>query len=102
MGSALVGELFAYLFIPAIAVVGIVFALYQWFLVSQIRLSLDRQPSDGRITESLLEHEAEAGVDPKAVATKCCEIQNAISIGMGNLERFRGLVSEEHCRSSCQ
>ncbi|CAN6446499.1 unnamed protein product [Victoria cruziana] len=81
MGSALVGELFAYLFIPAIAVVGIVFALYQWFLVSQIRLSLDRQPSDGRITESLLEHEAEAGVDPKAVVTKCCEIQNAISIG---------------------
>ncbi|KAF3794780.1 Pyrophosphate-energized vacuolar membrane proton pump [Nymphaea thermarum] len=81
MGSALVGELFAYIFIPVIAVIGIVFALYQWFLVSRIRLSLDRQPSEGGIAEALLGHEEEEGVDANVVVTKCCEIQNAISIG---------------------
>ncbi|KAF3787349.1 Pyrophosphate-energized vacuolar membrane proton pump [Nymphaea thermarum] len=93
---ALVGELFAYIFIQVIAVIGILFALYQWFLVSGIRLSLDRQPSEGGIAEALLDEEEE-GVDANVVVTKCCEIQNAISIGCIALcTLLAGAVCEPH------
>ncbi|CAN6452918.1 unnamed protein product [Victoria cruziana] len=82
MGYALVGELFAYAFIPAGAVVGIGFALYQWFLVSRVAVSPgSRNALNGGPLEGLLENEAEEGVDGKTAVSKCCEIQNAISVG---------------------
>ncbi|XP_031477603.1 pyrophosphate-energized vacuolar membrane proton pump-like isoform X3 [Nymphaea colorata] len=52
-----------------------------WNTLDRLRLSLDRQPSEGGIAEALLGHEEEEGVDASVVVTKCCEIQNAISIG---------------------
>lgn len=85
MGYALVGELFAYVFIPAGAVVGIGFALYQWFLVSRVAVSPgSRNALNGGPLEGLLENEAEEGVDGKTAVSKCCEIQNAISVGMND------------------
>ncbi|KAG1365305.1 putative Pyrophosphate-energized vacuolar membrane proton pump [Cocos nucifera] len=74
------GDTVAQAVIPAAAVIGIVFALFQWFLVSRIRVSGDSDENN-RCDDKLIEEEAEEAVDGPAVVAKCAEIQNAISIG---------------------
>lgn len=59
------------------SLVGIAFALFQWFLVSKVRVSGE---SGNGYSDRLIEEEEE-GVDNFDVSLKCAEIQNAISVG---------------------
>lgn len=70
--------------IPVAALVGIGFALLQWYLVSRVRVS--SHSSDG-YSEKLIEEEEE-GVDHLEVSIKCAEIQNAISLGELSLSAY--------------
>jgi inorganic pyrophosphatase len=63
--------------IPVAALVGIVFALLQWYVVSKVKVSGD---SSSGLSDKLIEDE-EDGVDNREASIKCAEIQNAISIG---------------------
>lgn len=65
--------------IPAMALVGIGFALLQWFLVSRVQVA-DGSDASNRYEDRLIE-EQEEGVDNLEVVIKCAEIQNAISLG---------------------
>ncbi|KAG6533010.1 hypothetical protein ZIOFF_006870 [Zingiber officinale] len=66
--------------IPVAAVVGIVFALAQWLLVSKVKLTPGKTGSskDG-VSDFLIEEEE--GLNDHNVVVKCAEIQNAISEG---------------------
>nr|GEV76643.1 pyrophosphate-energized vacuolar membrane proton pump-like [Tanacetum cinerariifolium] len=84
MGSTtLLSELGTEILIPICAVIGIVFSLFQWYLVSQVKVSIDKSSSSGDdkngFTESLIEEEE--GVNDHTVVQKCAEIQQAISEG---------------------
>lgn len=61
--------------IPLAALVGIGFALFQWLLVSRIKVS-----NENGYSESLIENEEE-GVDDFDAVVKCSDIQSAISVG---------------------
>ncbi|KAG5244724.1 inorganic pyrophosphatase family protein [Salix suchowensis] len=63
--------------IPASALVGIVFALLQWYLVSKVKVSGD---SSNGLSDKLIEEE-EDGVNNREASIKCAEIQHAISVG---------------------
>lgn len=66
--------------IPAAALVGIVFALIQWYLVSKVKVS--NEPGSNGYNDRLIEEEeSEEGVNSLEVSIKCAEIQNAISVG---------------------
>ncbi|GMP34570.1 hypothetical protein CsSME_00007387 [Camellia sinensis var. sinensis] len=77
MGSTLLPDLATEIMIPVCAVVGIVFSLVQWLLVSQVKLSADRNANG--YNDYLIEEEE--GVNEHNVVAKCAEIQNAISEG---------------------
>ncbi|KAM0031063.1 putative inorganic diphosphatase [Helianthus debilis subsp. tardiflorus] len=77
--STILSDLGTEILIPACALVGIVFSLLQWFLVSKVSLSLDKPDAKHAFTESLIEEEE--GVNDHNVVQKCAEIQNAISEG---------------------
>lgn len=71
--------------IPICAVIGIVFSLVQWYLVSLVKLSPEqggcspRNNKNNGFNESLVEEEE--GINDQNVVVKCAEIQNAISEG---------------------
>lgn len=71
--------------IPVCAVIGIVFSLVQWFLVSRIKLSSDRHSSSSNngkgagYGDYLIEEEE--GLNDHNVVAKCADIQKAISEG---------------------
>nr|XP_025618928.1 pyrophosphate-energized vacuolar membrane proton pump isoform X2 [Arachis hypogaea] len=70
--------------IPVAALIGIGFALLQWFLVSKVRVSAvaDYNGRDNGHKSSLLgDAELETGVRVPEVTAKCAEIQHAISVG---------------------
>ncbi|KAH7574636.1 hypothetical protein JRO89_XS03G0324300 [Xanthoceras sorbifolium] len=67
--------------IPVSALIGIGFALIQWFLVSKVRVS-NAPDSNGYKDRLIEEAETEEGVDNLEVTIKCAEIQNAISVGL--------------------
>ena len=93
--------------IPACAVVGIAFALWQWFLVAKVKVSAYAPAGNGVHGRPVFRTEDEGGEDtriggggdgesdeeedggdgPAAVA-RCAEIQNAISVG-----EFRSCLS---------
>ncbi|CAI9293403.1 unnamed protein product [Lactuca saligna] len=80
MGTSLIlSDLGTEIIIPVCALVGIVFSLFQWFLVSKVKLSLDGSGGKNAFTESLIEEEE--GINDHNVVQKCAEIQNAISEG---------------------
>ncbi|CAL5373369.1 unnamed protein product [Camellia sinensis] len=84
MGSTLLPDLATEIMIPVCAVVGILFSLVQWLLVSQVKLSADRNASSttknkNGYNDYLIEEEE--GVNEHNVVAKCAEIQNAISEG---------------------
>ncbi|KAK4719270.1 hypothetical protein R3W88_017608 [Solanum pinnatisectum] len=85
MGSALLSEFGTEIVIPICAVIGIVFSLVQWYLVSLVKLSPDqggcspRNNKNNGFNESLVEEEE--GINDQNVVVKCAEIQNAISEG---------------------
>ena len=83
MGSAILPDLGAEILIPACAVVGIVFSLVQWYLVSKVKLSPGREAqNNGKngYTDYLIEEEE--GLNDHNVVLKCAEIQSAISEGL--------------------
>ncbi|KAH7302440.1 hypothetical protein KP509_23G073500 [Ceratopteris richardii] len=76
--------------IPVVAVIGILFALVQWYLVSRIPVSLSgsfhgEEKKNGSIGNGhdylLRDHEEGEAVYDASVISKCAEIQEAISIG---------------------
>ncbi|KAJ4768088.1 K(+)-insensitive pyrophosphate-energized proton pump [Rhynchospora pubera] len=74
----------AHALIPVAALIGIAFALYQWYLVSKIKVSVDNQTHEngnGNVNGENGIHEMEEGVDGLDVRKKCAEIQEAVSIG---------------------
>ncbi|KAM7257956.1 hypothetical protein ACFE04_013697 [Oxalis oulophora] len=88
---AILSELATEVIIPVCALVGIVFALAQWYLVSLVKVTSDRQASSSNnsnsnsnsnkngFNDSLIEEEE--GINDHNVVAKCAEIQNAISEG---------------------
>lgn len=95
MGGALLSETLTEVLIPVAAVVGIAFALIQWFLVSRVKVAPDHShtPSNNNkngYTEYLIEEEE--GVNDHNVVNKCAEIQNAISEGMDRICLFCGFI----------
>ncbi|KAE8687109.1 Pyrophosphate-energized vacuolar membrane proton pump [Hibiscus syriacus] len=84
MGASILPDLGTEILIPACAVVGIVFSLVQWLLVSQVKLSPGSQSNNGAggkngCADYLIEEEE--GLNDHNVVLKCAEIQNAISEG---------------------
>nr|PNR61668.1 hypothetical protein PHYPA_000091 [Physcomitrium patens] len=69
------GTTFVLAFVPASAVVGILFALSQWYIVSKI--SVGRKP----VSNNGYMHVDEDGIDNSSVDEKVAEIQSAISEG---------------------
>ncbi|KAJ3669642.1 hypothetical protein LUZ60_011592 [Juncus effusus] len=68
--------------IPAAAVVGIFFALYQWYVVSKIKVFPDKDQTQTRNGDLHSEMTVEEdGIDQHLIEVKCAEIQDAISIG---------------------
>lgn len=78
---ALLSEGLAQVLIPAAALIGVGFALLQWFLVSKVRVSGDSNDYSGYKDRLIDGGEFEEGVDSLEVSIKCAEIQNAISEG---------------------
>ncbi|KAG2694662.1 hypothetical protein I3843_08G151600 [Carya illinoinensis] len=66
--------------IPVAALIGLGFALLQWYLVSKVRVS-GHSGGHKSYKDSLIEGDFEEGVDSLEVSAKCAEIQNAISVG---------------------
>ncbi|KAI3761505.1 hypothetical protein L1987_51922 [Smallanthus sonchifolius] len=83
MATALLSDLATEIIIPVCAVIGILFSLIQWALVSRVKLTPDRNgPSNSTnngFNDSLIEEEE--GINEHNVVVKCSEIQNAISEG---------------------
>jgi inorganic pyrophosphatase len=70
------GETFVLWFVPAAAVVGILFALTQWFIVSRVSVGGEGKGNNGYL------HVEEDGISELEVVAKCAEIQAAISEGL--------------------
>ncbi|KVH93751.1 Pyrophosphate-energised proton pump [Cynara cardunculus var. scolymus] len=81
MGTTILSDLGTEIVIPICALVGIVFSLFQWYLVSQVKLSLEKPAAGDKngFTEALIEEEE--GINDHTVVQKCAEIQTAISEG---------------------
>lgn len=87
MGATLLSELATEIVVPVCAVVGIVFSLVQWFLVSRVKLTPERHGASSSPRNNnkngygdyLIEEEE--GINDHSVVVKCAEIQNAISEG---------------------
>lgn len=79
MGVSL-SEGFTQVVIPVCSIVGIGFALLQWYLVSKVRVS-NHSGSNGYTDRLIEEADAEDGVGALEVTIKCAEIQHAISVG---------------------
>lgn len=82
---ALLSDQGAEIVIPVCAVIGIVFSLVQWYLVSKVKVSPERggaaAASNGKNGYSDYLIEEEDGINDQNVVVKCAEIQNAISEG---------------------
>lgn len=87
MGASLLPDLGTEILIPVCAVVGICFSLFQWLLVSKVKLSPAEESHSSNnnnnkkngYTDYLVEEEE--GLNDHNVVLKCAEIQNAISEG---------------------
>lgn len=87
MGGAILSETVTEVLIPVASVVGIAYALLQWFLVSRVKLSPEQLPTSSNnsskkngLSEYLVEEEE--GLSDHNVVSKCAEIQTAISEGL--------------------
>ena len=86
VASAFLPELWTEILVPVCAVVGIAFSLFQWFIVSRVRVSSDQGASSSSSGGSKNGYgdyliEEEEGVNDQSVVAKCAEIQTAISEG---------------------
>uniref|UniRef100_A0A453QWR1 H(+)-exporting diphosphatase n=1 Tax=Aegilops tauschii subsp. strangulata TaxID=200361 RepID=A0A453QWR1_AEGTS len=79
---AILGELGTEILIPVCGVVGIVFAIAQWFIVSKVKVTPGAAAAGGSKNgygDYLIEEEE--GLNDHNVVVKCAEIQTAISEG---------------------
>ncbi|MFS7946061.1 putative inorganic diphosphatase [Helianthus anomalus] len=79
--SPILSDLGTEIFIPVCAVIGIIFSLFQWYHVSQVKLTVEKPVAGddkNGFTEVLIEEE---GVHDHTVVQKYAEIQNTISQG---------------------
>ena len=69
--------------VPACAIIGIIFFVVQWILVSRVKLSPKRHSFSNSSKNGTAEYliEEEEGTNGHSVVHKCAEIQNAISEG---------------------
>ncbi|KAL9681936.1 hypothetical protein QQ045_013728 [Rhodiola kirilowii] len=81
MTAAILPDLGTQILIPACAVVGILFALFQYTVVAKVKVSADKSESGGKNGASEYLIEEEEGLEDHNVVAKCAEIQNAISEG---------------------
>lgn len=72
------GDAVTQVLIPGCALVGIGFALFQWFLVSRVKVSEDTNGYHDNLIDN---EDQEEGVDQLHAVIKCSEIQNAIAVG---------------------
>ncbi|PKI72696.1 hypothetical protein CRG98_006904, partial [Punica granatum] len=81
MGSTLLPDLGTDILIPACAVIGIVFSLVQWLLVSKVKLSPAGESNNSGAKNGYTDYliDEEESVNDHSVVLKCAEIQNAIS-----------------------
>ncbi|XP_048569959.1 pyrophosphate-energized vacuolar membrane proton pump-like [Triticum urartu] len=82
---AVIGTAGAEVLIPLAAVIGIAFAVFQWYVVAKVPVpSHDGEDGGGAAAQkgrSGHDESAEDGVDYRQVEARCAEIQHAISIG---------------------
>ncbi|GAA0138239.1 hypothetical protein LIER_00022 [Lithospermum erythrorhizon] len=78
---ALMSEALTQTLIPLAALIGILFALIQWYLLSKVKVASGEEFKNGYKDQLIEEDEQEQGVDSVEVVKKCAEIQNAISVG---------------------
>lgn len=81
MVAAILPPLGTEILIPICAVIGIGFALFQWILVSKVKLSASNDSANNKNEFNDYLIEEEEGINDHAVVIKCAEIQNAISEG---------------------
>ncbi|TKY48056.1 Pyrophosphate-energized vacuolar membrane proton pump [Spatholobus suberectus] len=90
MGATLLSELATEIVVPVCAVVGIVFSLVQWHLVSSVKLTPERHGSsssprndNGNNKNGYGDYliEEEEGINDHNIVVKCADIQSAISEG---------------------
>ncbi len=87
--NMVLGDVFVLWFVPAAAVVGILFALVQWYIVSGVSVGGEGKGNNGYL------HVDEDGVSDAEVVAKCAEIQAAISEGAATTLSFcRGVCLE--------
>ncbi|KAI3964150.1 hypothetical protein MKW92_046370 [Papaver armeniacum] len=84
MGSIILSDLLTQILIPVCAVIGILFSLFQWYIVSRVKvspqnLSDNSNKKNNGFDDSLIEEEE--GINDHNTVLKCAEIQNAISEG---------------------
>lgn len=83
---ALLSDLGTEIVIPVCAVIGIVFSLVQWYLVSKVKVTSDggaaHSTKNGKNGYSARLIDEEDGVTDDDTVAKCAEIQNAISEGL--------------------
>lgn len=80
---AVIGTAGAEVLIPLAAVIGIAFAVFQWYVVAKVPVPSHDGEDGGAAQKGRSGHEenAEDGVDYRQVEARCAEIQHAISIG---------------------
>ncbi|KMZ69328.1 Inorganic diphosphatase [Zostera marina] len=84
MAGGLMSDVVVQLVIPIAAVIGIIFSLFQWYLVSRVKLFGEREHGVGAESKNGLNDylvEEEDGLNDQNVVNKCAEIQTAISEG---------------------
>ncbi|KAF0926459.1 hypothetical protein E2562_025303 [Oryza meyeriana var. granulata] len=78
---ALIGTVAAEVLIPLAAVIGILFAVLQWYVVARVAVPSHVGCEGGGKGERESDDDEEDGVDYRGVETRCAEIQHAISVG---------------------
>ncbi|CAL5366874.1 unnamed protein product [Camellia sinensis] len=73
--------------------------MFQWFLVSKVRVI--GSGLDGYKDRLIKEDEPEEGIDSEEAVAKCAEIQNAISVGQNEDLYGKVLLCEIACFIRC-
>ncbi|CAH1442624.1 unnamed protein product [Lactuca virosa] len=84
MSPALLSSFATEIIIPVCAVIGIIFSLFQWVVVSRVKVAPDRNGPPSVSNKNGYDDyliEEEEGLNDHNVVIKCAEIQNAISEG---------------------
>lgn len=83
MALPLLSDLATEIVIPVCAVIGIIFSLVQWVLVSRVKLSPEKSSTSPKNKNGYNDFliEEEEGINDHNVVARCAEIQSAISEG---------------------